>query len=155
MSDRAKQEDWTKLAAMAIPKGDIPGQGRAGALRTRLSQDPCLLRLLDPRKNNPRPRGSLLRLCQKHRERRRAAGRPGCPSAACLRWVLFPVKGNTYFMYQGIFDTDFDKYTEARLRYSASRPADMFENLRVSRRIGRQTRPRLSNRARSSMPELP
>ena len=29
-----------------------------------------------------------------------------------LRWVLFPIKGDTYFMYQGIFDTDFDKYTE-------------------------------------------
>jgi len=29
-----------------------------------------------------------------------------------LRWVLFPIGGETYFMYQGIFDTDFDKYTE-------------------------------------------
>lgn len=29
-----------------------------------------------------------------------------------LRWVLFEIKGETYFMYQGIFDTDFDKYTE-------------------------------------------
>src|SRR5262249_39033818 len=29
-----------------------------------------------------------------------------------LRWVLFPINGVTYFMYQGIFDTDFDKYTE-------------------------------------------
>ena len=29
-----------------------------------------------------------------------------------LRWVLFPIKGETYFMYQGIFDTDFDKYLE-------------------------------------------
>lgn len=29
-----------------------------------------------------------------------------------LRWVLFPVKGDLYFMYQGIFDTDFDKYLE-------------------------------------------
>ena len=29
-----------------------------------------------------------------------------------LRWVLFDIKGETYFMYQGIFDTDFDKYTE-------------------------------------------
>ena len=29
-----------------------------------------------------------------------------------LRWVLFPLGGDTYFMYQGIFDTDFDKYTE-------------------------------------------
>ncbi len=25
-----------------------------------------------------------------------------------LRWVLFDIKGDTYFMYQGIFDTDFD-----------------------------------------------
>jgi len=29
-----------------------------------------------------------------------------------LRWVLFPINGETYFMYQGIFDTDFDKYTD-------------------------------------------
>ena len=29
-----------------------------------------------------------------------------------LRWVLFPIDDRTYFMYQGIFDTDFDKYTE-------------------------------------------
>jgi hypothetical protein len=29
-----------------------------------------------------------------------------------LRWVLFDIGGSTYFMYQGIFDTDFDKYTE-------------------------------------------
>ena len=29
-----------------------------------------------------------------------------------LRWVLFNIGKDTYFMYQGIFDTDFDKYTE-------------------------------------------
>ena len=29
-----------------------------------------------------------------------------------LRWLMFPIKGETCFMYQGIFDTDFDKYTE-------------------------------------------
>ena len=29
-----------------------------------------------------------------------------------LKWVLFDIKGETYFMYQGIFDTDFDKYTD-------------------------------------------
>lgn len=27
-----------------------------------------------------------------------------------LRWLLFPINGETYFMYRGIFDTDFDKY---------------------------------------------
>jgi hypothetical protein len=29
-----------------------------------------------------------------------------------LRWVLFELGEDTYFMYQAIFDTDFDKYTE-------------------------------------------
>jgi hypothetical protein len=29
-----------------------------------------------------------------------------------LRWVLFDIKGETYFMYQGISETDFDKYIE-------------------------------------------
>ena len=33
-----------------------------------------------------------------------------------LRWVLFNIGGETYFMYQGIFDTDFDKYTEDAVR---------------------------------------
>ena len=47
-----------------------------------------------------------------------------------LRWVLFPIKGETYFMYQGIFDTDFDKYTEdAVALFSATRIDTVFENL--------------------------
>ena len=29
-----------------------------------------------------------------------------------LRWQLIPVGDDLYFQYQGIFDTDFDKYTE-------------------------------------------
>src|SRR3979411_1863632 len=29
-----------------------------------------------------------------------------------LKWLLFPIKGDTYLMYQAIFDTSFDKYTE-------------------------------------------
>ncbi len=29
-----------------------------------------------------------------------------------LRWVLFDIGKETHFMYQGIFDTDFDKYTD-------------------------------------------
>jgi hypothetical protein len=29
-----------------------------------------------------------------------------------LRWLLFPIGNDTYFMYQGIFDTDFDKYLD-------------------------------------------
>jgi hypothetical protein len=29
-----------------------------------------------------------------------------------LRWILFDVGSGRHFMYQGIFDTDFDKYLE-------------------------------------------
>lgn len=47
-----------------------------------------------------------------------------------LRWVLFPIKGDTYFMYQGIFDTDFDKYTEDAVKiFSATGLRTVFENL--------------------------
>jgi hypothetical protein len=47
-----------------------------------------------------------------------------------LRWVLFPIGGETYFMYQGIFDTDFDKYTEdAVALFGAAGVRTVFENL--------------------------
>jgi hypothetical protein len=47
-----------------------------------------------------------------------------------LRWVLFPIKGETYFMYQGTFDTDFDKYTEdAVALFGAAGVRTVFENL--------------------------
>ena len=45
-----------------------------------------------------------------------------------LRWVLFD--DDTRFMYQGIFDTDFDKYTEdAIVIFTASGLNTVFENL--------------------------
>src|SRR5882762_5190191 len=47
-----------------------------------------------------------------------------------LRWVLFDIGGETYFMYQGIFDTDFDKYTEDAVALFTSLGVDTtFENL--------------------------
>jgi hypothetical protein len=45
-----------------------------------------------------------------------------------LRWVLFD--DDTRFMYQGIFDTDFDKYTEdAVALFKQSGVDTVFENL--------------------------
>jgi|SRR4051812_8908788 hypothetical protein len=45
-----------------------------------------------------------------------------------LRWVLFD--NDTRFMYQGIFDTDFDKYTEDAVALFQSIGIDtVFENL--------------------------
>ncbi|WP_332810540.1 hypothetical protein [Sphingomonas sp.] len=47
-----------------------------------------------------------------------------------LRWVMFDIKGDTYFMYQGIFDTDFDKYTEDAVNiFSSVGLSTSFENL--------------------------
>ncbi|MER6947468.1 hypothetical protein ABT294_25890 [Nonomuraea sp. NPDC000554] len=45
-----------------------------------------------------------------------------------LRWVLFD--DDTRFMYQGIFDTDFDKYTEDAIAlFTKSGVSTAFENL--------------------------
>ena len=47
-----------------------------------------------------------------------------------LRWVLFDIEGTTFFMYQGIFDTDFDKYTEDAVALFHRLGVDtVFENL--------------------------
>ena len=47
-----------------------------------------------------------------------------------LKWALFDLEGITYFMYQGVFDTDFDKYTEDAVSiFSASGLNTVFENL--------------------------
>ena len=47
-----------------------------------------------------------------------------------LRWLLFPINGETYFMYQGIFDTEFDKYTDDAVGlFSATGVNTVFENL--------------------------
>jgi hypothetical protein len=47
-----------------------------------------------------------------------------------LRWLLFPIGGDLYFMYQGIFDTDFDKYTEDAVElFKLSAIVTVFEHL--------------------------
>src|SRR5262245_57054523 len=61
------------------------------------------------------------------------AAKPDCLAPLMLhylRWVLFPIDGVTYFMYQGIFDTDFDKYTEDAVALFISLGVNtVFENL--------------------------
>ncbi len=47
-----------------------------------------------------------------------------------LKWVLFDINNETYFMYQGIFDTDFDKYTDdAVALFTKAGLSTAFENL--------------------------
>ena len=61
MSDTSRQDDWTKPAAMAIPKGgffkDKVEQGRYGPIFPKNSG---LLRLLHHREDHPRTRAGLL-----------------------------------------------------------------------------------------------
>lgn len=47
-----------------------------------------------------------------------------------LRWVLFDVGSGLHFMYQGIFDTDFDKYLEDAIAlFNATGVTSVFTNL--------------------------
>ena len=47
-----------------------------------------------------------------------------------LRWVLFDIGSGLHFMYQGIFDTDFDKYIEdAIVLFNQSGITTVFTNL--------------------------
>ena len=125
MSDTTRQNDWTKPAAMAIPEGgyfkDKVEQGRYGPIFPKSSR---LLRLLDHGEDHSRKGGVFHEHAKKIEKA--VAEQPDCLAVLklhYLRWVLFPINGETYFMYQGIFDTDFDKYTEDAVSlFSIARP---------------------------------
>ena len=159
MSSESKTQDWSKPAAMAIPKGgyfqDKVEQGRYGPIfpKTPACYGFSILAKIIPGReesstNMPR------------RIEKTIAAQPDALAVLqlhYLRWVLFPIKGDTYFMYQGIFDTDFDKYTEdAVTLFGTTGTADSLRKSRgfpdgledQSRRL-RQICPR------ASMPELP
>ena len=121
------QNDWTKPAAMAIPKGgffeDKVEQGRYGPI---FPKTPACYGFTHPGQDQARHASRTS--ASMPRDREGVAGRPTCLAVLklhYLRWVLFDIKGDTYFMYQGIFDTDFDKYTEDAVAiFAADRPQD-------------------------------
>lgn len=105
-------QDWTKPAAMAIPKEGYfkLEQGRYGPIypRTPACYGFTIIAKIKPgREQTIREYGNKIEETIK-----------GLPSGLevlklhYLRWVLFDIGKDTYFMYQGIFDTDFDKYCE-------------------------------------------
>src|SRR5438067_13488520 len=114
MSDASKQTSWTKPAATAIPKGgffkDKVEQGRYGPIfpKTPACYGFTIIAKIIP--------GREEAFYEHARNIEKAvAGQPDVLAVLklhYLRWVLFPIKGETYFMYQCIFDTDFEKYTE-------------------------------------------
>ena len=106
------EHDWTKPSAIAIPKeGYFELQnGRYGPIypRTPACYGFTIIAKIKPgREGTIRAYGKTIET---------AIG--DMPDALetlklhYLRWVLFDIGKDTYFMYQGIFDTDFDKYTE-------------------------------------------
>jgi hypothetical protein len=130
MSDKNRREDWTKPAAMAIPKEGFfeAEQGRYGPVfpRTPACYGFTIIARIKP------GREQVVREYGKKIE----ATISGLPDGLevlklhYLRWVLFGIGKDTYFMYQGIFDTDFDKYTEdAVALFSKYGINTVFENL--------------------------
>ncbi|MFL6304650.1 MAG: hypothetical protein ACJ72H_14020 [Candidatus Sulfotelmatobacter sp.] len=107
-----KIRNWTKPAAMAIPKEGYFSlkNGRYGPLYPRTPA--ChgftiIAKIKAGREEKIRDYGKTIE--------KAIADIPDALATLklhYLRWVLFDIGKDTYFMYQGIFDTDFDKYTE-------------------------------------------
>ena len=112
MSGDPKQEDWTKPAAMAIPKEGFAKaeQGRYGPVfpKTPACHGFTIIAKVKPgREQVVREYGNTIE--------KAVAADPHVLEVLklhYLRWVLFDVGSGLHFMYQGIFDTDFDKYLE-------------------------------------------
>ena len=108
----APTSDWTKPAAMAIPKEGYfqLEQGRYGPIfpRTPANYGFTVIAKIKPGKEaTVREYGATIETA--------VAGQPNVLAPLrlhYLRWVIFDVGSGPHFMYQGIFDTDFDKYLE-------------------------------------------
>ena len=132
MSDANPTNGWMKPAAMAIPEGgyfkDKVEQGRYGPV---FPKTPACYGFSIVAKVI----GGRDAVFYEHGKKMQDAvtAQPDCLEILklhYLRWLLFPINGETYFMYQGIFDTDFDKYTEDEVQlFSALGLDTVFENL--------------------------
>ena len=128
MAEQAK--DWTRPQAMAIPKEGYfkLEQGKHGPVfpRTPACHGFTIIAKVKPGKEE------VVRGYGKKIEK----ALEGAPDVLAplklhyLRWVLFDIGNGLHFMYQGIFDTDFDKYTDDAVALFASTGIDtVFENL--------------------------
>ena len=108
----ATDHDWTKPAALAIPKEGYfeLERGRYGPVfpRTPACYGFTIIAKVKPgREEAIREHGRTL-----------ASAVEKDPEVLdvlklhYLKWQLFHIGDDLYFQYQGIFDTDFDKYTE-------------------------------------------
>jgi hypothetical protein len=124
------ENDWERPQAMAIPKEGYfeYEQGNYGPIfpRTPACYGFTMIAKLKP------GREAAMRVYADTIEKA-LQGDPSFLAALklhYLKWVLFDIGGETYFMYQGVFDTDFDKYTDdAVALFTKIGVSTSFENL--------------------------
>ena len=144
------QHDWTKPAAKAIPKEGFfeEEQGRYGPI---FPKTPACYGFTIIAKIKPGTEQTIRAYGKKIEDT--IAGLPDALEVLklhYLRWVLFDIGTDTYFMYQGIFDTDFDKYTEDAVALFSKYGIDtVFRTSKGSPRIGSRT-PRPSSNSSGS-----
>jgi hypothetical protein len=106
--------DWTRPQAMAIPKGgffnDKVEQGRYGPIFPKTPA--CygfsvIAKVIPGREEHLYNHAKVIEKAIEDEPATLAALK-----AHYLRWVVFTIKEESYLMYQGIFDTDFDQYCE-------------------------------------------
>jgi hypothetical protein len=124
------ENDLAKPAAMAIPKEGVfeLQEGRYGPIFPKTPANygfTIIAKIIPGREEAIREHGKTIE--------KAVAEQPDLLAVLqlhYLRWVLFDINNETYFMYQGIFDTDFDKYTEDAVALFAQTGLDTtFENL--------------------------
>jgi len=132
MAGVPKQEDWSKPAAVAIQKdGLIEGKAEDGRYGPIFPKTPACYGFSVIAKVKP-GREQAIREYGKTVE----AAVKGDPTVLAplrlhyLRWVLFDVGSGLHFQYQGIFDTDFDKYIEDAIAlFNSTGITSVFTNL--------------------------
>ena len=125
-----QDNDWTKPAAMAIPKEGYfkYEQGNYGPVlpRTPACYGFSILAKVKPgREDAIRDHGKAIEKAIQDDPFYLAPLK-----LHYLKWLLFDIGNEKYFMYQGIFDTDFDKYTDdAVALFNKGGISTTFENL--------------------------
>jgi hypothetical protein len=108
-------QNWTKPAAIAIPKEGYfkIEQGRYGPIFPRT---PACHGFSVVGKVKPGREAAIREYGNKIEEAVTADSTVlATLKLHYLRWILFDIGSGLHFMYQGIFDTDFDKYLEDAL----------------------------------------
>ena len=126
----ASDRDWTKPSAMAIPKEGYfeLKQGNYGPVFPRT---PACYGFTIIAKMKPGREGAMRGYADAvEKALQQDPGFLAPLKLHYLKWVLFDIGADKYFMYQGIFDTDFDKYTDdAVALFTKSGLNTVFENL--------------------------